>query len=415
MRLDIPYGKTKLTIDIPDKNIAYVITDDMEKIGTDESEVISRAIESPISSKPLRELAKGRSRAVILASDITRPCPSYKFLPFLIDELKNAKVKDTSIILGLGIHRGHSLEEQKKLVGDYAMSECHVMDSDKDDCRHIGMTSFNTPVDLFTGALGADILIATGNIEYHYFAGYSGGAKAVMPGISSHASITNNHSYMLCEGACSANIKDNPVRADIEEAGRMAGIDYIFNVILDDDKRIIDAVSGSNDKAFLEGVSRYDGFFKKEVGQASDIVITSPGGFPKDINLYQSHKALENVKEIVRPGGEIILVAQCPEGFGEETFEKWMFKAKDYNRCKRDIEKRFVLGGHKAAAISKILSSAKVMLVSGSGSLPSEDIGFQKIDDLQSYLDSKIKRDGDLKITVVPSGRLVKLKDKESN
>lgn len=137
-----------------------------------------------------------------------------------------------------------------------------MIDSYRNKCRFLGATSFGTPVEVFEEALDADLLIATGNIEYHYFAGYSGGAKALMPGISSYAAITNNHSYMLKYSACVGNILDNPVRADIEEAGKLAGIDFIINVILDDSKRIIGAVAGSNNTAFLEVVKIYDNIFK---------------------------------------------------------------------------------------------------------------------------------------------------------
>jgi len=412
MRFDLPYGNTQVSLDIPGKNILSVIADDRPVIAGDEESIIRRALSEPIGKKPLRESAKGKKSAVILASDITRPAPSYKFLPFIVDELKSAGVADIKVIIGLGIHRKHTEEERKKLVGKKVYSSCDVMDSDQNRCRSLGKTSFKTPVELFEEALGSDMLIATGNIEYHYFAGYSGGAKAVMPGISSKAAITNNHSYMLCDSSCAANIKDNPVRNDIEEAGKLAGIDYIFNVILDDNKRIIDAVAGANDEAFLEGVYRYDSYFMKETDKAADMVIVSAGGFPKDINLYQSHKAIENVKDIVKQGGSIVLVAECKEGFGEETFKKWMFKAKDYKRCKKDIEEDFVLGGHKAAAISKILSGIEVVLFSTFDGAVSRDMGFKKTDSLQDHIDKALSIQKDTSITVVPTGRLVKLKSK---
>jgi nickel-dependent lactate racemase len=411
MKIDIPYGKTNLALDIPDNNLENIIRGDTgKKEKTEESEIIKSALSKPVNSKKLRDLAKGKKNATILISDITRPSPSYKFLPYLIDELNSGGADDIKVVCGLGIHRKHTPQEREKLAGSYAASKVKLIDSDKSDCKLIGTTSYNTPVEIFKEVLGSDLLIATGNIEYHYFAGYSGGAKAVMPGISSYAAIANNHSYMLCDDASSGNIVTNPVRADIEEAGRMVGIDFIFNVILDDNKNIIDAVSGANNNAFLEGVRRYDVFFRKDVSKKSDIIITSPGGYPKDLNLYQSHKALENVKEIVAPGGKILLIAACSEGFGEDIFEEWMYDAKDYKLLKKKIEEKFVLGAHKAVAISKILSGIEVNLYSDFDREITGKIGFKKVENIQEFIDSQVKANENIKITVVPTGRLVKFK-----
>ena len=365
MKIEIPYGKTVVTLNVPDANLEHVISDDINREAIiSEKDIIRGALADPVNSLRLDELARGKKNAVIIISDISRPCPSYKFLPDIIDELNTGGITDIKVVFGLGIHRNHTRDEQVRLAGDYAAARAVLMDSDRSRCRLLGHTSYNTPVEIFEEVVNAGMIIATGNIEYHYFAGYSGGAKAVMPGVSSHSAISNNHSYMLKEESVAGNIVSNPIRADIEEAGRMLGIDFIFNVILDDKKNIIDAVCGKNEEAFLAGVKKYDSIFKKEVEFQSDIVIASPGGYPKDINLYQSHKALENVKDIVKKNGVIILMAQCGEGFGEDTFEEWMYKAKDYPVLKQKIEKCFVLGGHKAVAISKILSNNDVLLFS---------------------------------------------------
>ncbi len=411
MKIEIPYGKTGVTLNIPDANLEYLISDDIKRIEKiDEKDIIKRALSDPVNSQKLKDLARGKKNAVVIVSDISRPCPSYKFLPDIIDELNAGGVIDIKVVFGLGIHRNHTWDEQVRLAGDYAAARAKLIDSDRSKCKLLGYTSYNTPVEIFEEVADAGMVVATGNIEYHYFAGYSGGAKAIMPGVSSHSAISNNHSYMLKEESVAGNHVTNPIRADIEEAGRMLGIDFIFNVILDDKKNIIDAVCGKNDNAFLEGIKKYDAIFKKEIELRSDIIIASPGGYPKDINLYQSHKALENVKDIVKKNGAIILVAQCGEGFGEDIFEEWMYKAKDYPVLKQKIEKCFVLGGHKAVAISKILSNNDVLLFSDFDEKTSNSIGFQKITDLQAYLDNLIKNRKELKITVVPSGRLTRIR-----
>ena len=332
MEIIFPYGKEKIKLNIPEQNILDIIRGKDSVKVADEKEVITRALLHPIASDTLSKIASGKSSACILASDITRPCPSYKFLPYIIDGLTSGGISPSNIkvILGLGIHRGHTEEEKRKLVGDHIFENIKVMDSDPSKAKLIGKTSFGTPVEVFEEALGSDLLIVTGNIEYHYFAGYSGGAKAVMPGICTRNSIQANHSMMLDGKAAPGRSADNPVRIDIEEAGQMVGIDFIFNVILDDNKKIIDAVAGKNNQAWLEGIKRYDGIYMMEVDRSADIVIVSPGGYPKDINLYQSQKALENIKDIARPEGIIILIASCSEGFGEDVFEEWMGQAGDY-------------------------------------------------------------------------------------
>ena len=413
MRVEIPFGKEKVELNIPDKNILDIISGESVSFGPDEDKIIKQALENPVKSRKLSEMARGRKSACIIASDITRPCPSYKFLPRLVEELNKGDIenKNIKVVLGIGIHRKHTEDEKKKLVGDYIYDSIEIIDADASKSKLIGRTSRGTPLEVFEGALGSDLLIATGSIEYHYFAGYSGGAKAILPGICARNSIQFNHSMMLDERAVAGNFFDNPVRQDIEEAGRLAGIDFIFNVILDDNKNIIAAVAGKNNEAYLEGIKKYDSIYGREVEKAADIVITSQGGYPKDINLYQSQKALENVKGIVAGNGTVILVASCCEGYGEDTFEEWMADCRDYVCLSERLRKKFVLGGHKAVAISKLLTRTTVLLYSDFSRDETEKMGFKKIEDIQGYLDNRISQNGKIKITIVPTGRFVRIKN----
>lgn len=373
-----------------------------------EKDIIENALLNPIAAKKLKDDACMKKNVCILVSDITRPCPSYKFLPFLVRDLKEAKVKSIKIIFGLGIHRGHSREEQIKLAGPEAAKACELIDFDRDRVKLIGTTSYGTPVEIFEELTGSDFILATGNIEYHYFAGYSGGAKALLPGACSYNSIRANHSMMLEEMARSGEFADNPVRKDIEEAGRIAGIDYIFNVILDDSKKIIGAVAGKNNEAFIEGINIYDSIYEISSNKKADLVITSAGGYPKDINLYQAQKALESVKDIVKDGGTIILTAECPEGFGEDRFAEWMQGTRDFEGLYEKIRQDFVLGGHKAVAVSKLLTRANVILYSKFDSSETYEMGFEKTDDLQEFINEKLKQNKDLSVAVVPNGRFIK-------
>ena len=216
---------------------------------------------------------------------------------------------------------------------------------------------------------------------------------------------------MLNEKSVAGNYLDNPIRIDIEEAGKLIGIDFIFNVILDDNKKIIDAVAGSNNEAWIEGVKKYNSIYGIEVDSKAGIIIVSPGGFPKDINLYQAQKAMDNVKDLVKDGGTIILTALCNEGFGEDIFENWMKDARDYELICKRLKDNFELGGHKAVAIAKVTSSKNVYLYSDFDEIITQKMGFKKIMDIQLYLNERIQKNNNLKITVVPNGRFVKVKN----
>ena len=163
-----------------------------------------------------------------------------------------------------------------------------------------------------------------GNIEYHYFAGYSGGSKAIMPGVSTHDAIQANHKRMVDERAHAGNLDTNPVRIDIDEVGSFVHIDFIVNVVLDEHKKIRHCVAGHYIEAHRAGCRLLDKLYQVAISAKADIVVTSPGGFPKDLNIYQAQKALDNAKHAVRDGGVIVWLAAAGEGLGEATFEKWM-------------------------------------------------------------------------------------------
>ena len=336
---------------------------EVERTGED---AVRYALENPIGAPKLRDIVKKGEKIAIVTSDITRPMPTYKVMPALLDELYAAGVEkeDITLVFALGSHRKHTPEEQKKLAGERAFNEIRCVDSDVTDCVHLGVTSTGTPVDITRVVAEAERRICLGNIEYHYFAGYSGGAKAIMPGVSTRAAIQANHSKMVNPACCAGALETNPLRMDIEEAGRITGIDFIVNVVLSEKKEILYAVAGDSVKAHREGCAFLDKLYRKELKQGADIVLVSQGGAPKDLNLYQTQKALDNAKHAVNPGGVIILIGSCKEGLGEHTFEEWMTKSPSAESMIERIGRDFQLGGHKAAAIAMVLQKADIYLVS---------------------------------------------------
>ncbi len=366
MRLKFGFGDGVQTVEAPDENVLGILAPNAMKLGKTGADAVAEALRYPVDSPPLREIVRPGEKVAVVTSDVTRPMPTYQVMPAILDELYAGGVKpeDITLVFGLGSHRRQTEAEIKKLAGDRAFQEIRCVDSDPDDCVRFGVTARETPVDITRAVAEADRRVCLGNIEYHYFAGYSGGAKALMPGVSTRAAIQSNHSLMVNPDACAGKLAGNPLREDIEEAARMVGIDFILNVVLDEHKKIVCAVAGDPVKAHRAGCRFLDQFYLKFIPERADIVLVSQGGSPKDLNLYQTQKALDNAKHAVKKGGVVILIGSCREGLGEETFEAWMTQSPSPESMIERIRRDFCLGGHKAAAIAMVLQSADIFLVS---------------------------------------------------
>lgn len=366
MRIEIAIDDRKQYVEVPEQDLLGVLEQNEVKVERTGADCVYYALEHPIGTPRLKEIVKPGEKIAIVTSDLTRPIPSYVVLPPILEELEEAGCRDEDIVIvfALGSHRKQTEAEMRKLVGDKVYERYHCMDGDLDDVVHMGTTKAGTPVDVTRVVAEADRRICLANIEYHYFAGYSGGAKAIMPGVSTRAAIQANHSMMVQEAAAAGRIEGNPVRADLEEAIDYCPIDFIVNVVLDEHKKTIYAVAGHFIEAHRVGCRFLDGVYQKPIEQRADIVICSQGGKPKDLNLYQTQKALDNAKHAIRDGGIIILVGSCKEGMGEHVFADWMQRAQKPEDLIQWIAEDFQLGGHKAAAIALVMQHAKIFMVS---------------------------------------------------
>lgn len=283
---------------------------DLSDMGT-----VAEVIDSPIGTPRLRDIVSPGERVAIVTSDITRPMPTAQVMPALLDELYLAGIlpQDITLVFALGSHCKHSDEERRKMAGERAWNEITCVDLNTTDTVNLGITSRGTPVMIDRRVAEAERRICLGNIEYHYFAGYSGGAKAIMPGISTRNAIQSNHSFLVRREACAGCLEGDPVREDIEEAAAMVGVDLILNVVLDEHKEIIFAAAGDVTQAYRAGCRFLDMLCRKPIYEKADIILVSQGGAPKDLNLYQTQKALDNAKYAVKDGGVIILIGSCKE------------------------------------------------------------------------------------------------------
>ncbi|MFT8351649.1 nickel-dependent lactate racemase [Clostridium saccharoperbutylacetonicum] len=329
--INMKYGQSEMKALIEEKNLLEVIESNVLKQDKTEDEIISEALLNPIDSNRLKDIVHEDETICIVISDITRSWQKpHKFLYKIVEELDLGGVKDENIIFlcAQGTHRKQTKEEHEILLGEELSKRFEVYDHDcfdEEDLVYLGETSYGTPVKVNKIAVEADHVVITGAIVYHFLVGWSGGKKSILPGISSFKAISANHSLSLNEGlgsgtrdcVCSGNIIENPVHEDMMQAAAMVKPSFMFNVVMGPDGDIAGAVAGNYITAHEAGRKLVDSIDGVNIKKKADIVIASAGGYPKDINLYQSIKTLINAKEAVVDGGTIIVLSECSEGIGE--------------------------------------------------------------------------------------------------
>jgi nickel-dependent lactate racemase len=369
-QVTLKYGKGNTSITLDTNNLIEIIEPREIEVLDEESE-IAHALNDPIGTPTLYEIisqrkgAKKDLRVIIIVSDVTRPTPTKKLLPHVLNELRKAEIPDgqITILFALGIHRPLSKLEMKELVGDDVFNRYRCINHDGNNCVYVNTTSKGTRVYANKVVLSSDVRVCLGTVELHYFAGYSGGYKSLLPGVCARQTIESNHKLMLQPNAEAGRL-DSPVRADLEEAGQLIGCDFIVNVVLNAKKQIVKAVAGDPIRAHREGVKVVDSMYIVPIRELADVVVASAGGSPKDINLFQAQKALDNAKHALKDGGAIVLAAECREGLGEKVFERWINEAQDKQELVDRLDYAFEIGGHKAGILAKLTQKADVYLVS---------------------------------------------------
>ncbi len=366
----LPYGKTDVCVRVPARNLIGTIEPKEYPSCANAMLEVDRAVKDPIpkGSRRLSEIALPDSKVAIVVDDHTRKAPSDVMLLPVLSELNLAGVKDenVTVIFGSGTHRPVKTEEAVKLLGLEAAKRVKAISHDcrAPDLVHVGTTKHGNKVFVNRVFADADVRVLLGDVGFHYYAGYGGGRKSVLPAICGEETIKFNHALMLNASSRTGVLEGNPVHEDMVEAARLAKVDFLVNVVSNSKGQLVRAFAGELEAAFSEGVKLVDEMFRVSVDRRAEIVVVSCGGAPSDINLYQAYKAVDAALEVAKRGGVIVLVAECPEGHGNQVFYDWMVRFPDLKAVEKEIKRNFVLGGHKAYYLLKALQSHQIILVS---------------------------------------------------
>lgn len=382
---------------------------------TDLNQAVLDAIYHPIDSKPLNELLQPGQKVAFICNDPTRVANSHDFMPILVKELNKMGIKDEDmrIVFALGTHRKMTQEEMIEAVGEDVAKRLPMYNSDcnkQEDFEYFGETSFGTPVWLNKLICDVDLVIMTGTIVHHFFSGFGGGRKAVLPGVAAMETIRRNHSLMMSPDAQLGKLHGNPVYEDQMEGVRLFAKGhrmFLFNAILDAKKQFLKIFAGDWEKAHLEACKFVDKVYGVEIDAPADIVIASCGGYPKDINVYQLQKTMDNAWCAVKDGGVVIIIGECEEGSGSAALEKALQEHPSPDAIKAQLEKNFVIGAHKAFAITRLMKKAKFILVSALDKKIASDLLFEAVDNVDEAIKLAEKYVGsDYKIILMPQGSL---------
>ena len=323
MRVKIPYGNSYLEHDFgANCRVVHSKIAEMKPDGAGE-EIVRKAMAHPISSQTLRELAVGKQNAVIIISDHTRPVPSKKIIPFMLQELREGSPDiDITLLVATGCHRETEVRELREKLGEEILQKEKIVihNCDSEDMVNLGKLPSGAELVINRRAADCDLLLAEGFIEPHFFAGFSGGRKSILPGICSRRTVLGNHcsTFIASENARMGVLYGNPIHADMIDAVKKARLAYIVNVVIDPEKNVVAAFAGDAIEAHAEGCRFLKNYCCVPVGEKADIVVTSNGGAPLDQNVYQAVKGMTTAESFCRQGGVIIMCAECADGIGGE-------------------------------------------------------------------------------------------------
>lgn len=415
--IEFPYGKEKLKANIDQSRLSGVLVSNLHNYKTEKSgiELVREAMANPIGSPKLAELAKDKKKIVIIASDHTRPVPSRAIIPPMLAEIREASPDaDITILIATGCHRGTTQDELKAKFGEEIVLKEKIVVHDcleEDMLTEIGTLPSGGKLSVNKLIVEADLLVSEGFIEPHFFAGYSGGRKSVLPGVASRESVLANHcsEFIAHPNARTGIIEGNPIHEDMLWAAKKANLKFIVNVVIDENKNPIYAVAGDVEAAHAKGCEFLSNLCRVNA-IPSDIVISTNGGYPLDQNIYQAVKGMTAAEATVKDGGVIIMLAKSNDGHGGEQFYKQLAEENDLDKT----EKIFLSRGRnetlpdqwQSQILVRILKKASVIYISDADDKMIEAmhmIPAHSVDEA-IVLAEKILGNPNAKITAIPDG-----------
>lgn len=368
-QFSLPYGKTHLTFDLPDALDVTLLAPAQVAAAANPARMISQALDNPAGGKSLAGF-EGVASAAIAVNDKTRPVPHQDLLPPLLDRLEALGLPPEAItlVIATGTHPVMPPDEYERILPANILAHYPVMCHnayDQTTLTYVGDTRRGTPVWINRHFAQADLRLVVGNIEPHQFMGFSGGVKSAVIGLGGADTINTNHALMSHPQSQLGQFDDNPARQDVEDMGQMVGIHFALNAILNDHKQIVEVMAGEPAAVMQAGIPRVQALYQVAVPQPFDVMLVSPGGHPKDINVYQTQKGMAHAALVTKPGGAIILAAACPEGTGSDKYEQWVMGKTSHQEVFDSFEGAgFKVGPHKAFQISRDAARVRVLLIS---------------------------------------------------
>jgi nickel-dependent lactate racemase len=373
LNVTLDYGRTGLPITLPaDRVVGPLSIRDVPPLDDPEG-AVATALESPIGTPALREIARGRKTACILVCDITRPVPNRTILQPMLRVLHESGLSREQILIlvATGLHRPSTAVEKIEMLGEEITKSYRVQDhhgTRMDEHTYIGTTSRGIPAWIDTRYVKADLKIATGLVEPHLMAGYSGGRKLICPGVAGIETVKKWHSPAILEHprADCGILEGNPVHEENTRIARMAGCDFIVNVTIDSHRRVTSVAAGDMEQAFLQSVKFVEGIVRAPVARPVDIVVTSSAGYPLDTTFYQSVKGLTGCLPIVKQGGTIIMAASLSEGIGSPELQSIFRSISSLESFMDQIHQPdyFVMDQWQVEELAKVCRKARVKIVS---------------------------------------------------
>lgn len=413
MKVSLPYGKNQLSVEIPEENLIGVLRKGKAKPVDDEYKTVLKNLRNPIGKPPLKGILNLEDEIAVVVDDNTRPCPDKKLLPPLLNELDRGGVENDNIkiVIAYGLHPPLDREGLVELLGEEIVENFEIVNHIPDETVNLGVSSRGIPIEVNKEVMNADFLISTGFIEPHFFAGFSGGRKSIMPGVSSRRAIYGNHGYEMIADPHSrpGELEENPIYMDSIEHAEEAGLDFILNVTLTEDGQIADVVAGDPIAAHMEGVEAERERALCKMDCKADIVVTTNSGAPLDLNLYQTIKGIYHASLVTKDGGIILVASECGEGIGPESFLSLHERAGGPEEVKEIIRDEEPTGVQwENQLLARVQAKNDIYLKSSLDDKSVEDMMIEPVGTLEDGFRKAMEEMGrDCNIIAIPEGPMV--------